>query len=63
MIRTPVRSNHTRGRLDKPWRVATRRMAYEEGFRQHMHVGLSARDADRLSEALKGKIQRGPDWW
>ena len=43
--------------------MAPRRMGYAEGFRQHMHAGFSARDADRLSEVLGDKIQRGADWW
>jgi len=43
--------------------MAPRRMGYAEGFRQHMHAGFSARDADALSEVLGDKLQRGADWW
>ncbi|MGD8237703.1 MAG: PIG-L family deacetylase [Armatimonadota bacterium] len=43
--------------------MAPRRMGYAEGFRQHMHPGFSAEDADRLSEVLSDTMQRGADWW
>jgi LmbE family N-acetylglucosaminyl deacetylase len=43
--------------------MAPRKVSYAEGFRQHMHAGFSAQDADRLSEVLRGQVQRGPDWW
>jgi N-acetylglucosamine malate deacetylase 1 len=33
-------------------------VAFAEGFRQHLHVGFSARDEDRLSAVLGGKVQR-----
>jgi LmbE family N-acetylglucosaminyl deacetylase len=39
-------------------RMAPAPVAYAEGFRQHMHAGFSARDADRLSEVLAGRVQR-----
>ncbi len=31
---------------------------YAEGWRQHLHVGLSAQDGDPLSEALGDKVER-----
>ncbi len=34
------------------------KMAYAEGFRQHLHVGLSAEDADKLSEVLGERAVR-----
>lgn len=33
-------------------------LKYAEGFRQHMHAGLSAVDADKLSEVLSARVQR-----
>ncbi len=44
-------------------RMAPHLVPHAEGFRQHMHVGLSARDGDRLSDVLADKVQRGADWW
>lgn len=32
--------------------------AYAEGFRQHSHIGFSARDADPLTEALGERVRR-----
>jgi hypothetical protein len=32
-------------------------VAYAEGFRQHMHLGLSAHDQDKLSEVLGPAVQ------
>ena len=37
---------------------APRPVAFAEGFRQHLHVGFSARDEDRLSAVLGEKVQR-----
>jgi len=31
---------------------------YGEGFRQHLHVGLSAKDRDILSEVLGDRVQK-----
>lgn len=33
-------------------------LEYAEGFRQHLHVGMSAKDGDKLSEVLGDKVQR-----
>jgi len=33
-------------------RLSPRPMSYAEGFRQHLHLGFSAADGDRLSEVL-----------
>jgi len=33
-------------------------VAYAEGFRQHMHAGLSALDGDKLTEVLGSKVQQ-----
>ena len=30
---------------------------YAEGWRQHLHVGLSGQDGDPLSEVLGGKVE------
>lgn len=38
--------------------LAPRPVAYGEGFRQHLHVGLSAQDGDPLSEVLGDLVQR-----
>jgi LmbE family N-acetylglucosaminyl deacetylase len=40
-------------------RMAPTPVEYAEGFRQHMHVGLSAEDGDRLSEVLGDRAQSG----
>lgn len=37
--------------------MAPRPIDYAEGFRQHLHLGLSAEDRDKLSEALGDKVQ------
>ncbi|MBU0608650.1 MAG: PIG-L family deacetylase [Armatimonadetes bacterium] len=37
--------------------MAPRGLPYAEGFRQHMHMGLSAADADRLGEVLGDRVQ------
>jgi len=37
--------------------LAPRPVAYAEGFRQHMHLGLSAHDQDKLSEVLGPAVQ------
>jgi N-acetylglucosamine malate deacetylase 1 len=37
--------------------MAPRGLQYAEGFRQHMHGGLSAQDADRLTEVLGSRVQ------
>ncbi len=39
-------------------KMAPQPVPFAEGFRQHMHVGFSAQDADRLSEVLAGATQR-----
>jgi LmbE family N-acetylglucosaminyl deacetylase len=33
-------------------------LAFAEGFRQHLHVGLSAADSDKLAEVLADRVQR-----
>lgn len=38
--------------------MAPRALPYAEGFRQHMHAGLSAKDGDKLSEVLGDRVQR-----
>jgi LmbE family N-acetylglucosaminyl deacetylase len=38
--------------------LAPNPVAYGEGFRQHLHVGLSAADGDPLSEVLGSRVQR-----
>ena len=38
--------------------LAPRKVAYGEGFRQHLHVGLSAKDRDILSEVLGDRVQK-----
>jgi len=38
--------------------LAPRKVPFGEGFRQHLHVGLSARDGDPLSEVLGSRVQR-----
>ncbi len=38
--------------------MAPTKVPYAEGFRQHLHVGLSAEDGDKLAEVLGGKVQR-----
>ena len=38
--------------------LAPQPLAYAEGFRQHMHAGLSAPDGDKLSEVLGARAQR-----
>lgn len=40
-------------------RMAPKPVAFAEGFRQHMHAGFSTKDADRLSEVLGERVQRG----
>jgi len=37
--------------------MAPRGLPYAEGFRQHMHMGLSAADADKLAEVLGTRVQ------
>jgi LmbE family N-acetylglucosaminyl deacetylase len=37
--------------------MAPRGLLFAEGFRQHMHMGLSAVDADKLSEVLGSRAQ------
>lgn len=39
-------------------KLAPKAVPYGEGFRQHLHVGLSARDGDPLAEVLGGRVQR-----
>lgn len=39
-------------------RMAPRPLPFAEGFRQHLHVGLSAQDGDPLSEVLGAKVQK-----
>lgn len=39
-------------------RLAPRPVPYAEGFRQHLHLGLSAKDADPLGEVLGERVQR-----
>ena len=39
-------------------KLAPTPVAYGEGFRQHLHVGHSAQDCDKLSEVLGDKVQR-----
>ena len=41
-------------------RLSPRPMEYAEGFRQHLHIGLSAEAGDRLSEALSGRTASTP---
>jgi LmbE family N-acetylglucosaminyl deacetylase len=38
--------------------LARDRVPYAEGWRQHLHVGLSAEDRDTLSEVLTERVQR-----
>jgi len=38
-------------------RLAPQPVAYAEGFRQHLHVGMSAEDGDPLSAILGDKVQ------
>ncbi|NLB96311.1 MAG: LmbE family protein [Armatimonadetes bacterium] len=38
--------------------LAPRKVPYGEGFRQHLHVGLSAKDRDILSEVLGDRVQK-----
>jgi len=38
--------------------MAPEPVEYAEGFRQHLHGGLSAEDGDPLSEVLSDRIQR-----
>ena len=38
-------------------KLAPRPVAYGEGFRQHLHVGLSAKDGDPLGEVLRERVQ------
>lgn len=38
--------------------MAPRIVPYAEGFRQHLHVGMSAEDGDPLAEALGQKVQK-----
>jgi len=40
--------------------LAPTTIPYAEGFRQHLHVGMSAEDGDLLSEVLSGKVQTRP---
>ena len=39
-------------------RMAPRPVAYAEGFRQHLHLGMSPEDRDPLSEVLGDRVQR-----
>jgi LmbE family N-acetylglucosaminyl deacetylase len=38
--------------------VAPKPLAYAEGFRQHLHLGLSAQDRDVLAELMGDKAQK-----
>ncbi|MGQ9732290.1 MAG: PIG-L deacetylase family protein [Candidatus Zipacnadales bacterium] len=38
--------------------MAPRPVAYAEGFRQHLHVGLSSEDGDPLAAVLGDRVQR-----
>ena len=38
--------------------MAPRPPQFAEGFRQHMHMGLSGQDADKLAEVLGDRVQR-----
>lgn len=38
--------------------MAPEQVEYAEGFRQHLHVGMSAQEGDKLSDVLGGKVQR-----
>lgn len=40
--------------------MAPQPVAYAEGFRQHLHLGLSAVDCDKLSEVLGDCVQKLP---
>lgn len=40
--------------------MAPTKVPYAEGFRQHLHGGLSAEDCDKLSEVLGSKVQKRP---
>jgi LmbE family N-acetylglucosaminyl deacetylase len=39
--------------------MAPQALAYAEGFRQHMHAGLSAQDGDKLAEVLGKRVRKG----
>jgi LmbE family N-acetylglucosaminyl deacetylase len=38
--------------------MAPQPLAFAEGFRQHIHLGLSGADSDRLSEVLGDRVQK-----
>lgn len=38
--------------------MAPKPVAFAEGFRQHLHVGMSAQDEDRLATVLGDRVQR-----
>lgn len=39
-------------------RMAPQPLAFAEGFRQHLHVGLSGQDADPLAQVLRARVQK-----
>ncbi len=40
--------------------LAPQPLSYAEGFRQHLHLGLSAQDCDKLAEVLGDRVQKLP---